>query len=79
MPSPLPPAMASFIWKRERLCLPIPNYIRIYAHQEKVVIHFEGKLHTLMVTRTWTGSSGVGQDAACKIIRPSVVCKIINA
>lgn len=61
--------------KREALPSSHPCSYKGYIHQRKVVIHFEGKLHGLMVTRICSCRSGVEQDTESKIIRPLVVCK----
>lgn len=79
MPSPSAPCSAIIYREKGEPLLFHPHSHWSYVHQGKVVIHFEGKLHSPMVTRTSTGKSGVRQAAECKIIRPSMICKIINA
>jgi len=79
MPFPPAPCNAIIYLEKEEALPPHPLSYQGYVHQNKVEIHFEGKLHSPMVTRTSTVRSGAGQDAECKIIRPSMVCKIIKA
>ena len=55
MPSP-PAPWNGIIYLEKGEALPShPHSHQGYVHQEKVVIQFEGKLHTLMVTRAWAG------------------------
>lgn len=74
MPSP-PAPCKPIIHLEKREALPSHSHLHQgFVHQEKSVIHFEEKLHTLMVTRT----IGAGQAAECKIVRLSMVRKTIN-
>ena len=55
MPSP-PAPWNGIIYLEKGEALPShPHSHQGYVHQEKVVIQFKGKLHTLMVTRAWAG------------------------